>query len=119
MIEIPLTDADWSRVAYLFPMHPVAGRGRPRSHPRALLNGILWVLINRQKWRCLPATFPPQQTCYNRWLQWKNTGVMEVVSVELGLDAITADTPEDRKDSIEESRTSRSPAYFPASLVAF
>jgi transposase len=88
MIDVPLTDADWSRIAYLFPVLPAVSRGRPRSHPRALLNGILWVLINRQQWRCLPATFPPQQTCYNPWLQWKRIGIMELVSAEFGLDAI-------------------------------
>lgn len=85
MPEVPLTDADWSRIAHLFPVQPVAGRGRPRSHPRALLNGILWVLMNGQSWRLLPATFPPQQTCYNRWLEWRKTGIMEAVRTELGI----------------------------------
>jgi transposase len=28
-------------------------------------------------WKRLPATYPPQQTCYTKMLAWKKQGVLE------------------------------------------
>ncbi|WP_222105773.1 transposase [Paraburkholderia sp. BCC1885] len=89
MLAIPLSDEDWSRVAPLL-VEPASSRtGRPRSDPRQLLNGILWVLINGEKWHHLPSTFPAQQTCYAKWLKWKREGVMDAVLTALALDGLT------------------------------
>ena len=86
MLAIPLSDEDWSRVSRLL-VEPTSSRtGRPRSDPRQLLNGVLWVLINEEKWHHLPSTFPAQQTCYARWLKWKRDGIMQAVLSELELD---------------------------------
>lgn len=79
MIQIPLTDADWDRVQSLFPAMQSA-RGRPRRSDRDILNAILWVQQNKEKWHRLPATFPPQQTCYLRYIAWKKVGVLDQVN---------------------------------------
>jgi transposase len=85
VLAIPLSDEDWSRVSRLL-VEPASSRtGRPRSDPRQLLNGVLWVLINGEKWHHLPSTFPAQQTCYARWLKWKRDGIMQAVLSELEL----------------------------------
>jgi transposase len=82
MLQVPLSDESWQAVCHLFE-HPEAGRGRPRRHPRQVLDAILWVLLNREKWHRLPANFPPTQTCYARWLQWNRDGTMNRVLTEL------------------------------------
>jgi transposase len=89
MLAIPLSDDDWARVSHLF-AEPSNRHGRPRSDPRQLLNSILWVFVNGEKWHHLPATFPSQQTSYNRWLQWRRDGVIQSVFRELGLHAPAA-----------------------------
>ena len=89
MLAIPLSDEDWSRVSRLL-VEPTSSRtGRPRSDPRQLLNGILWVVVNREKWHHLPSTFPAQQTYYARWLKWKHEGVMQAIFSELALECAT------------------------------
>jgi transposase len=82
MLELPLSDTDWARVRDLFP-EPPAGRGRPRRSDREILNAILWLLQRKEKWHRLPGTFPPQQTCYLRYMTWKRNGVLELVNQRL------------------------------------
>ncbi|WP_100249326.1 transposase [Paraburkholderia ginsengiterrae] len=79
MLQLPLSDADWARVQGLFPDLQSA-RGRPRRSDREILNAILWLQQRQEKWHRLPATFPPQQTCYLRYMTWKKTGVLDQVN---------------------------------------
>ena len=75
---VSLSDEQWARISPLLEQS-VARTGRPRACARRVLEAILWVLENKEKWHRLPATFPPQQTCYNKWLSWKKAGVLDVV----------------------------------------
>jgi transposase len=79
MLEIPLSDTNWARVQCLFP-ELRSTRGRPRRSDREILNAVLWVQQQEEKWHRLPATFPPQQTCYLRYTAWKKTGVLKQVN---------------------------------------
>ncbi|VVD34204.1 transposase [Paraburkholderia dioscoreae] len=79
MLQIPLSDDDWARVQSLFP-DLRSTRGRPRRSDREILNAILWVQQKKEKWHRLPANFPPQQTCYLRYMTWKKTGVLDQVN---------------------------------------
>nr|WKF59494.1 hypothetical protein HUO10_004005 [Paraburkholderia busanensis] len=79
MLQIPLSDADWARVQSLFP-ESSSVRGRPRRSDREILNAILWLQQTKEKWHRLPATFPPQQTCYLRYTAWKKSGVLDQVN---------------------------------------
>ena len=75
-----LSDADWERIKHLF---PTAGAtkiaGRPTADPRAVLDAILWIERTGERWLYLPAHFPPQQTCYARYLNWKRSGTLDQI----------------------------------------
>src|SRR5689334_15406295 len=67
-----LTDAQWSLLEPLIP-RPKSGpgrRGRPAQDPRAVLNGILWILRTGAPWHDLPERYPPYQTCHRRFQKW-------------------------------------------------
>lgn len=86
--EIPLSDADWEQVKHLFPEHDrpgSRGRGRPRRHPRKILDAILWVWQTGEKWHRLPATFPPTQTCYVAYSAWRRDGIVQRAVEILGI----------------------------------
>ncbi|WP_408405170.1 transposase [Paraburkholderia sediminicola] len=77
-IVIPLSDSNWEHVKHLFP-DPVAKGGRPRRDDRDVLNAILWVLNTGERWHRLPSDFPPQQTCYARYIAWRRVGLIDHV----------------------------------------
>jgi transposase len=85
MQDLPLSDEAWARVSHLFQQEPKKRQGRPPRDPRDVLNAILWILTRNEKWHRLPATFPPSQTCYLKWLQWRRAGIMATILDELGL----------------------------------
>lgn len=94
MLKVPLSDEAWQKVSHLFD-HPVTNRlGRPRRHPRGLLDAILWIHVNREKWHRLPATFPPAQTCYLKWLEWNRDGILADA-----LDALGAHAPSSNQNN--------------------
>jgi transposase len=79
MLQVPLTDEAWQKVSHLFEYVVSSRPGRPRRHPRSILDAILWVHLNREKWHRLPTSFPPAQTCYLKWLEWNRAGIMAQV----------------------------------------
>ncbi|MGF6768061.1 transposase [Paraburkholderia sp. GAS199] len=79
-----LTDEDWRRVEHLFPTSE-SKRGRPRVDARHILDAVLWVCFDGNKWNRLPSSFPAQQTCYLYFLKWRRTGVLTEVARELGM----------------------------------
>ncbi|ADG17587.1 hypothetical protein BC1002_3557 [Paraburkholderia atlantica] len=85
MLDLPLSDDAWARISHLFQQDPKKRLGRPARPPREILDAILWVVTRNEKWHRLPGTFPPSQTCYIRWLQWRRTGLMSAILDELGL----------------------------------
>ena len=48
---------------------------RPRVHPRACLEGVLWVLISGARWKDLPERYPSPATCWRRLKEWTESGV--------------------------------------------
>jgi transposase len=76
VIEIPLSDDDWMHVEHLFRESP-SPRGRPRRAARDILNAILWIQQTGEKWHRLPANFPPQQTCYAKYIAWRRSGELQ------------------------------------------
>lgn len=81
-LQIPLSNADWALVQNLFPEH-IRTRGRPRRSDREILKAILWLQQTKEKGHRLPGTFPPQQTCYLRYMAWKKSGVLAQVNERL------------------------------------
>jgi transposase len=78
-----LTDDEWGGVSYLLKRDDRRRFGRPRRDPRDLLNAILWVLTQGERWHHIPLSMPPAQTCYIKYLQWKRDGTLEKVFAEL------------------------------------
>jgi putative transposase len=73
-----LTDAEWAQLVPLLPAP--ARRGRPRSWPlRLLVNALFYVLRTGCAWRYLPREYPPWQTTYTTFRQWRLHGVWQRV----------------------------------------
>src|SRR5918999_3845063 len=72
-----LTDEQWDVLKLIIPAPPRRpdGRGRPWRDPRAVLNGILWILRTGAQWKDLPERYPPYQTCHRRFQHWVRSGV--------------------------------------------
>jgi transposase len=75
-----LSDAEWMCIRHLFPPSGAQKTtGRPAADSRAVLDAILWIEHTGERWMYLPMHFPPQQTCYARYLHWKRNGVLAQV----------------------------------------
>jgi transposase len=73
-----LSDAEWACIHHLFAQTGAPKTtGRPAADARAVLDAILWVERTGERWMYLPTHFPPQQTCYARYLNWKRSGLLE------------------------------------------
>ena len=83
-----LTDEQWERIRDRFPV--AADTGRPPADSRTVFNGILWILRTGSPWRDMPEEYPPWQTVYHHFNQWRNQGLLAVLvedlQVELGLE---------------------------------
>ena len=70
-----LTDAEWQWIEEFIP--PEAGGGRHRdTNMRAVVNGILYLLRSGCSWRMLPKDYPPWQTVYEYFSQWRKNGTL-------------------------------------------
>jgi putative transposase len=70
-----LTDAEWHWIEDFIP--PEKGGGRHRDTPmRAVVNGILYLLRAGCSWRLLPKEYPPWQTVYEYFSQWRTDGTL-------------------------------------------
>jgi putative transposase len=71
-----LTDAEWAQLWPLLPSPP--RRGRPRRWSlRLLVNALFYVLRTGCPWRYLPREYPPWQTAYTAFRQWRLHGVWQ------------------------------------------
>jgi len=80
-----LTDAHWGRLERELPGND--RRGHPWSDHRKVINGILWVLRTGAPWRDLPERYGPWQTCYDRFVRWRNDGTWERILQAIQTDA--------------------------------
>lgn len=70
-----LTDAEWHWIEGFLP--PEKGGGRHRdTKMRAVVNGILYLLRSGCSWRMLPKEYPPWQTVYEYFSQWRKDGTL-------------------------------------------
>ena len=77
-----LTDAQWTLLEPLLP--PALPGGRPRTHPtRELVDAMRYVLRGGIAWRALPHDYPPWQTVYHYFRQWRLDGTWEGLNDEL------------------------------------
>jgi transposase len=76
------TDAQWAILDRLLPDPAwLAGRGgRPEVHcRREIVDAIFYLVDNGNKWRALPADFPPWSTVHNYLANWEKAGVSQDV----------------------------------------
>ena len=73
-----LTDQQWALLEPLIP--PEIGGGRHRTADvRAVVNAIFYRLRSGCSWRMLPKDFPPFQTVYEYYRNWRRDGTVEKI----------------------------------------
>ncbi len=71
-----LTDRQWDCIKELIP--PAKPGGRPRTlEMRAVINGILYVVVSGCQWRMLPREYPAWQSVYTYFRQWCDDGTWQ------------------------------------------
>jgi transposase len=91
-----ITNEQWHLVYPIIvrfaPKRPI---GRPRADDRQVLEAILWKLTTDLSWRDLPARYPPWQTCYHRYRQWDEAGVLlrVLIAIRDDLDHVATVNP--------------------------
>jgi transposase len=77
-----LTDEQWELIEPMLPL--IKEPGRIPKHPfRDIVDAILYIDRSGCSWRQLPVDFPPWQTVYGWFRQWKARGVTERILQEL------------------------------------
>jgi transposase len=77
-----LTDAQWAILEPLVPT--VKPGGRPAKHDRReIVDAMLYVLRGGISWRSLPHEYPPWQTVYDYFRQWRDDGTWERIAATL------------------------------------
>ncbi len=76
-----LTNEQWKILEPLLPKARMRkdGRGRPGREPRAVLNGILWILRTGAPCKDLPVRYPSYQTCHRRFQKWNKDGTLKKI----------------------------------------
>jgi putative transposase len=73
-----LSKAEWAILTPLLP--PLYKRGRPRAQSwRANLEAMFYVVRSGCAWRLLPYGFPPWQTVYPCFREWRLDGIWNQV----------------------------------------
>ena len=68
-----LDDVRWSKIEPLLP--PRAKEGKPRASDRAIINGILYVLITGCRWIDIPRKYGDDSTANRRQRNWEKLDV--------------------------------------------
>jgi putative transposase len=69
-----LTDSEWEVITTIHPDN------RQRRHSlRSVWNAIFYIVKTGCQWRMLPGEFPPWQTVYYYYRQWRDRGIIEEV----------------------------------------
>jgi transposase len=77
-----LTDEQWEIIEPMLPLIKEPGR-IPKHSFRDIVDAILYIDRSGCSWRQLPVDFPPWQTVYGWFRQWKDRGVTERILDEL------------------------------------
>ena len=91
-----LTDFEWKVVKELIPS-PKKGGGKRTVDIRQIINGCLYITKTGCQWRMLPHEYPPWQTIYWHFANWKKDGtfnkmhdaLVKIVRVQQGKKTIS------------------------------
>jgi transposase len=85
-----MTDEEWELIAPHMPAPEPLGRPRTTAL-RAVVNGLLYMLVTGCQWRMLPKEFPPYSTVQRFFYRWRDDGTWERISHDLAMEAREAD----------------------------
>lgn len=73
-----LSNDEWALVSSLVAEGEIREhrRGRPRAHPRTIVNAVLWILTTGDTWSKLPSQYPTVPTCRRRFNDWQMNGTL-------------------------------------------
>lgn len=98
-----LTDEEWSLVADLLPLEQVHKSCRYKTN-RQILNALLYREYTNTAWRNIPKEYISWRTLFERYSQWKNSGVLQQVFAKLKHSGvITEEKYRQGRSSIQES----------------
>jgi transposase len=69
-----LTDSQWEVIKEI-----VDNQRKIKHEKRIIFNAILWILTTGSQWRNMESKYPPWQSVYYHYRQWKKGGVIEQV----------------------------------------
>lgn len=73
-----LSDKQWEIIAPFVPPPRTAHHGHPRvTDMREIVNACFYIVKTGCQWRMLPHDFPPWETVYDYFRQWKRNGAWE------------------------------------------
>lgn len=100
-----LTRAQYELIEPLIPLAKPGGR--PRSVSMwAVINAILYVVVQGCKWRDVPGGFPAWQTVYTYFRNWRNDGTWQLIHERLrGWTRAAAGRPESPSEIILDSQS--------------
>ncbi|SAK51901.1 transposase [Caballeronia hypogeia] len=107
-----LSNEEWVMVSVLIGESEVREhrRGRPRAHPRTIVNAVLWILTTGETWSRLPSHYPTVPTCRRRFVEWQANGTLiEIVKVLAAAGRSFAYVP--RQPVVEAAPRPQAPVY--------
>lgn len=67
-----LTDSEWEVIKEI-----IDNQRKSKHDKRVILNALLWLLTTGSQWRNMESKYPPWQTIYYHFRQWKKRGIIE------------------------------------------
>ena len=87
--DFTLSDDLWQEISLLLPSSKSKKKaGRPRMDDRQAMTAILYRLKTGCRWKKLPRKFGASSTIHDRWLEWKQAGVFNLLK-ERGIEGYT------------------------------
>jgi putative transposase len=80
--QTDLSDQQWALIEPLLPKAKPGGRPR-KTELRRVVDAILYLVKSGCQWRLLPTDFPPWETVYTYFRNWRVTGVIRRISQRL------------------------------------
>ncbi|QHT65205.1 IS5 family transposase [Rhodocytophaga rosea] len=67
-----LTDPEWEVIKEI-----IDNQRKIKHEKRVIINALLWLLTTGSQWRNMESKYPPWQTIYYYFRQWKKRGIIE------------------------------------------
>jgi transposase len=102
-------DKSWRAIV---PLLPSRQTGPKRSDDRAIISGIVYVLISGCAWRDCPSAYGPAMTVFNRFNRWKHRGLWKRIYTTL-MDPMLSTLSPRQRDALHAAQVARSQVAKP------